>query len=98
MHATVPGRDTAANALARVRLGEHRPLFGRSVKSGYSGGQDVSTQPGDEQPNYRDLQTRARRHERWRQENLRRIVELQRERHLHLLQTQGVGIGENDLE
>lgn len=44
---------------------------------------DVSTEPADRQAAYRDLRDRAKRYERGREENFKRLVELHRERHLH---------------
>jgi hypothetical protein len=55
----------------------------------------VSTR-GDRQPNYRDLRERTKRQERSREENLKRIVELRRERHLHLFQSRTAGLGNDD--
>jgi hypothetical protein len=46
----------------------------------------VAIQGADQQQNYRDLQARTKRHERSRDEQVERIVGLQRERHLHSFQ------------
>ena len=54
--------------------------------------------PGGRQPTYRDLREQAKRHERGREENLKRIVELRRERQLHLFQSRDVALGTNTLQ
>ncbi|MBV9472030.1 MAG: hypothetical protein JO206_03605 [Solirubrobacterales bacterium] len=43
----------------------------------------MTTRSGDQQAAYRDLRERTKRQERDREENLKRLVELRRERHLH---------------
>jgi hypothetical protein len=43
----------------------------------------VSNRSGDRQATYRDLREQAKRQERGREESLKRIVEVHRERHLH---------------
>jgi len=43
----------------------------------------MATRPGEGQQNYRDLRERTKRQEDRREENLKRIVELYRARHLH---------------
>jgi hypothetical protein len=43
----------------------------------------MATRPGEGQQNYRDLRERTKRQEDRREENLKRIVELHRARHLH---------------
>jgi hypothetical protein len=53
------------------------------------GGQDVDTRLGQGRDNYRDLRERTKRQERSREESLKRIVELHRERHLHSFQKPG---------
>jgi hypothetical protein len=62
------------------------------------GGQDVSTRRGDRQATYRDLRDRTKRQERGREENLKRIVELRRERHLHEFQSRDGALGTDALE
>jgi hypothetical protein len=47
----------------------------------------MANRSADGQQNYRDLQARTKRHERSRDEQVERIVGLQRERHLHSFQT-----------
>lgn len=47
----------------------------------------MSTRPSDGQPTYRDLREQAKRQERGREENLKRVVELYRERRLHLFRS-----------
>jgi len=56
----------------------------------------VSTRTGDRQPDYRDLRERTKRWERSREENLKRIVELRRERQLHLFQSPSGGLGTDE--
>jgi hypothetical protein len=58
----------------------------------------VSTRPGDRQATYRELREQAKRYERDREENLKRIVELRRERHLHLFQSRDVALGADALD
>jgi len=58
----------------------------------------VSTQPGDRQATYRELRERTKRQERGREENLKRIVELHRERRLHLLENREVALGADALD
>jgi hypothetical protein len=53
----------------------------------------VSNRPGDRQATYRELREQTKRHERGREENLKRIVELHRERHLHLFQHRNAALG-----
>lgn len=60
---------------------------------GYKGGQDVSTRRDDGRTTYRDLRERTKRHERGREESLKRILELRRDRHLHLFQSRDVALG-----
>lgn len=43
----------------------------------------MATRSGERQPNYGDLRERARRKEHLRDQNLKRLVETHRERHLH---------------
>jgi len=57
----------------------------------------VSTRPDDRHATYRELRERTRRQERGREENLKRIVELYRERRLHLFQTRNVAVGPDAL-
>jgi len=61
-------------------------------------GADVSIRADDRQPTYRDLREQAKRQERGREENLKRIVELRRERQLHLFQGREVALGTNSLQ
>jgi hypothetical protein len=58
----------------------------------------VSTRPGARQSTYRELRERTERHERGREENLKRIVELHRERHLHSFQSRDVALGADALD
>jgi hypothetical protein len=58
----------------------------------------VSTRPGDRQPTYRDLRERIKRQERGREDNLKRIVELHRERHLHTFQSRELELGAEALD
>lgn len=60
---------------------------------GLQRGADVSTQPGDRQATYRELRERTKRRERGREENLKRIVELHRERRLHTVANRDVALG-----
>lgn len=53
----------------------------------------MSTQPSDRQTTYRDLQERTKRQERDREENLKRLLELHRERHLHVFQSGDGSLG-----
>jgi hypothetical protein len=55
------------------------------------------TRPVARQQGYRDLRERTKRQERSRGEQLQRIVELQRERHLHSFQRHGMAMGEGTL-
>lgn len=48
----------------------------------------MSNRSGDRQATYRDLREQAKRQERGREENLKRLVELHRERHLHLFRSE----------
>ena len=63
------------------------------------GDQDVATRQGEEQRDYRDLRERTKRQEDRREEHLKRIVELQRARHLHSFtsEIQSDGAGEVEL-
>lgn len=63
-----------------------------------TGGQDVPTPSGDRQATYRELRERIKRQERDREESLKRIVELRRERHLHLFQSRDSELGADALE
>jgi hypothetical protein len=58
----------------------------------------VSTRPGDRQATYRELRERTKRQERGREENLKRLVELYRERRLHSLQGRDVALGADALD
>jgi hypothetical protein len=58
----------------------------------------VSTQPDDRQATYRELRERSKRYERGREENLKRIVELRRERQLHSFQSQDEALGVEALD
>lgn len=58
----------------------------------------MSTRPSDGQPTYRDLREQAKRQERGREENLKRVVELCRERRLHMFQSRDVSLGANALD
>jgi hypothetical protein len=58
----------------------------------------MSTRSGDRQTTYRDLRERTKRQERDREENLKRIVQLCRERHLHVFQSRDIALGADDLE
>jgi hypothetical protein len=58
-----------------------------------NGGSDVSNPSGDRQATYRELRERTKRQERDREESLKRIVELRRERQLHLFQSRDSGLG-----
>ena len=60
---------------------------------GLQRGPDVSTRPGDRQATYRELRERTKRRELGREENVKRIVELHRERRLHLLENRDVALG-----
>lgn len=96
--------DSPARGEGRIRVAfpfEPRDFDGgfrysgvrRSAESGLTtGGQDVSTRSGDRQPSYRDLRERTKRQERGREENLKRIVEQRRERHLHTFQSRDLEI------
>ena len=53
----------------------------------YNGGQAVTTRSGEGQATYHDLRERTKRQERDREENLKRLVELRRERQLHSFQS-----------
>ena len=64
----------------------------------YKRGSDVSTRPGERQATYRELRERTERHERGREENLKRIVELHRERHLHSFQSRDEALGADALD
>lgn len=55
-------------------------------------------QPADQQPTYRDLRERTKRQERGREENLKRIVELTRERHLHTFASRDLELGTEALD
>jgi hypothetical protein len=72
-----------------------RPANGRARD--YSKGVDMAARPGARHPNYRDLRERAKRRQQWREENLRRIVELHHERHLHSLRKPGTADGTGDI-
>lgn len=48
----------------------------------------MATRPGEGQQNYRDLRDRTKRQQDRREENLTRIVELHRGRHLHSFPSQ----------
>ena len=61
-------------------------------------GAQVATPPGDRQAAYRELREQAKRHERGREENLKRILELRRERQLHLFQSRDVALGSDALD
>lgn len=71
--------------------------FGVVPSYGMIKGADVTIREGDRQPTYRDLREQAKRHERGREENLKRIVELRRERQLHLFQSRDVALGTDAL-
>jgi hypothetical protein len=58
----------------------------------------VSSRPGDREATYRELRERTKRHELGREENLKRIVELRRERQLHLFQMREVALDTDALE
>ncbi|HET6866018.1 MAG TPA: hypothetical protein VFH80_08850 [Solirubrobacteraceae bacterium] len=58
----------------------------------------MSTRQGERQATYRELRERTERHERGREENLKRIVELHRERHLHSFQSRDVSLGADALD
>ena len=58
----------------------------------------MSTQPDDRQATYRELQERSKRYERGREENLKRIVELRRERQLHSFQSRDEALGVEALD
>jgi len=53
------------------------------------GGKNVGTRVGEGRPNYRDIRESTKRQARSREENLKRIVELHRERHLHSFDRRG---------
>ena len=61
-------------------------------------GPDVSTQPDDRQATYRELRERSKRYERGREENLKRIVELRRERQLHSFESRDEALGVEALD
>jgi hypothetical protein len=60
----------------------------------------MATRPGEGQQNYRDLRERTKRQEDRREQNLKRIVDLLRARHLHSFPSQilSVGAGEVGIE
>jgi hypothetical protein len=58
----------------------------------------VSSQPDDRQATYRELRERSKRYERGREENLKRIVELRRERQLHSFQSRDEALGVEALD
>jgi hypothetical protein len=78
------------------------PLFGRSAWCraiwAIKKGAQVATPPGDRQAAYRELREQAKRHERGREENLKRILELRRERQLHMFQNRDVALGSEALD
>src|SRR6185437_8306682 len=100
------GRDkhhglTHGWSLSGVRSRLRPPLLNRSAwcrVRDYKRGPDVSTQSGDRQATYRELRERTKRQERGREENLKRIVELHRERRLHLLENREVALGADALD
>jgi hypothetical protein len=49
----------------------------------------VGTRVGEGQPNYRDIRESTKRQARSREDNLKRIVDLHRERHLHSFDRRG---------
>ena len=65
---------------------------------GLQRGQDVSTRRDDPKATYRDLRERTKRQERGRAENLKRIVEQCRERHLHVFQSRGAELATDALD
>lgn len=58
----------------------------------------MSTGPADRPSIYSDLRERTKRQERWRDENLKRIVAGHRERHLHAFQCREEPLGANDVD
>lgn len=58
----------------------------------------MSTRPDDRQATYRELRERSKRYERGREENLKRIVELRRERELHSFQSRDETLGVEALD
>lgn len=57
----------------------------------------MAARPGAQQPPYQALRERAKRQQQWREENLRRIVELHHERHLHSFQKPAAADGMGDI-
>lgn len=58
----------------------------------------MSTGSVDRQATYRDLRERTKRRERGREENLKRIVELRRERQLRLFRSQVAALDADGLQ
>ena len=56
----------------------------------------MATGPGERHQDYRDLRERTTRQQDRREENLKRIVELYRARHLHLFPSQILSVGWGD--
>jgi hypothetical protein len=52
----------------------------------------VAIRSCDRKQNYSDLRARTERQERWRDEQVQRIVGLQRERHLHSFSTRSATV------
>ncbi|HTX12119.1 MAG TPA: hypothetical protein VME22_26110 [Solirubrobacteraceae bacterium] len=52
----------------------------------------MAIRPAEQQQSYRDLQARTKRHERSRDQQVQRIVGLQRERHLHSFQGESAAV------
>jgi hypothetical protein len=82
------------NLKRRFRYSGDRRGAERAIKKGAH----VATPPGDRQAAYRELREQAKRHERGREDNLKRILELRRERQLHLFQSRDVAPGSDTLD